>query len=134
MLTKTSKQVINALIELAKLPEGEWLGVGAIAKKIKAPQNYLGKILQAFANNGIVVSQKGMGGGFRLAKSPEKIALFDVVEPLENVSVWSGCALGLKKCSDAAPCAVHDRWKVVKEMYMKFLKSTTIAGLAKKSK
>ncbi|MBP9855170.1 MAG: Rrf2 family transcriptional regulator [Candidatus Omnitrophica bacterium] len=131
MLTKTSKQVINALVELAKLKEDEWLGVGAIAQRTKAPQNYLGKMLQNFASTGLVVSQKGLGGGFRLARSPEKITLFDVVEPIENVSVWTGCALGMKKCSDVNPCAVHYQWKTVKNQYLNFLKKTTIANLIK---
>ena len=46
MLSKTSAQVINALVELAKLPEGECKGAKNIAKKIKATQNYLGKMLK----------------------------------------------------------------------------------------
>ncbi|MDO8580070.1 MAG: Rrf2 family transcriptional regulator [Candidatus Omnitrophota bacterium] len=131
MLTKTSKQVISALIELAKVKEGQWLGVGVIAQQIKAPQNYLGKMLQNFAIIGLVVSQKGLGGGFRLARPPEDITLFDVVEPIENVNVWSGCALGVKKCSDANPCAVHHQWKAVKDQYLNFLRKTTIASLIK---
>ncbi|MCR4336299.1 MAG: Rrf2 family transcriptional regulator [Candidatus Omnitrophica bacterium] len=131
MLTKTSKQIINALVELAKLKEGEWLGVGVIAHRIKAPQNYLGKMLQSFAAKGLVLSQKGLGGGFQLAREPEKITLFDVVEPVENVSVWSNCALGMKKCSDTHPCPVHHEWKIVKENYLNFLKNTTVASLMK---
>lgn len=132
MLTKTSKQIINALTELAKLQEDEWLGVGTIARQIKAPQNYLGKLLQNFAGIGIVVSQKGLGGGFRLARPAEEITLFDVVEPIENVKEWSGCALGMKKCLDSNPCAVHHKWKIVKDQYLTFLKTTTIADLLKK--
>ena len=61
MITKSSKQVINALIELAKLNDGEWLGVGVIASRIKAPQNYLGKMLQGLVPTGLVISQKGLG-------------------------------------------------------------------------
>ena len=131
MMTKTSKQLINALVELAKLPEGEWLGAGVIASRIKAPQNYLGKMLQGLVSTGLVVSQKGLGGGFRLGKPAHEITLFHVVEPIENVSVWSGCALGLKKCSDTAPCAAHYQWKKVKEQYWNFLENTTIASLGK---
>lgn len=132
MLTKTSQQIINALIVLADLREDEWLGAGIIAQRIKAPQNYLGKMLQNFAVMGLVVSQKGLGGGFRLARDPEKITLFDIVEPIENISVWTGCALGMKKCSDTNPCAVHHQWKPVKEQYLNFLKETTIADLVRK--
>lgn len=131
MITKSSKQVINAMVELAKLKDDEWLGVGVIAARIHAPQNYLGKMLQWLVSTGLIISQKGLGGGFRLGKDPSEITLFDVVEPIENVSVWSECAMGLKKCSDKTPCAVHYQWKIVKDQYLSFLKKTTIASLIK---
>lgn len=131
MLTKTSKQVVNALIEMAKLPEGEYLGVGAIAQKIDAPQNYLGKMLQLLVATGIVASQKGSGGGFRLARPANAISLFEIVEPMENVTGWSVCALRNDRCSQKDACPVHDQWKTVKETYMNFLKQTKIADMVK---
>ncbi len=132
MLSKTSAQVIKALVELARLPQGQWAGARSIALKINAPQNYLGKILQSLCAHGVVSSQRGKGGGFRLAKAPQDIVLYDVVEPIDTVTLWSECALGLKKCSDTHPCMVHDGWKQVRNSYYKFLQSTTIADLMEK--
>ena len=132
MLSKTSIQLINALVELARLEDGKFEGAGSIAKKINAPQNYLGKMLQTLVQRKIVVSQKGLGGGFRLGKDPEKLFLYEVVEPIEKVSSWSECALGLKKCSDHSPCPVHDRWKKVRNQYYDFLKKTSVGDLVKK--
>ncbi len=131
MISKTSTQVINALVELARLPEGQYEGTKSIAQKIRAPQNYLGKMLQSLCAHKVVISQKGLGGGFRLGRDPKNISLYEVVEPIENVSFWSECALGMKKCSDVTPCAVHDRWKVVRMTYYAFLKKTSIADLVR---
>lgn len=119
------------MIELAKLPKDQWLGTAAIAKKIKAPSNYLGKTLQYLVAQGIVVSQKGSGGGFRLSRQPECISIYDVVSNLEDVDVWTRCALGLKKCSDHSPCAAHEQWGIVRDKYLDFLKKTTFADLLK---
>lgn len=131
MLSKTSTQVINALIELAKLPEGAWEGAGSIARKIKAPRNYLGKMLQSLCAEKILVSQRGLGGGFRFNKDPKKTTLYEVVEPFDKVSLWCECALGLKKCCDTSPCAVHHHWKVVRNVYYDFLRKTKIADLVR---
>ena len=120
-------------MELAKLPPGKSEGAATIAKKIKAPQNYLGKILQGLAYQGFVVSQKGLGGGFRLNKDPSKITLYDVVDSIESVSRWSDCILGREKCTDAAPCEAHNGYKAVREAYLKYLQQTTIALLIKDS-
>lgn len=131
MFSKTSIQIIRALVKLAKLPTNTYEGAGCIAQKIRAPKNYLGKLLQNLSTKGLVISQKGFGGGFRLGKDPKKITLYDVVGSVENVSHWSGCAFGFKKCSSSSPCPAHDRWKIARATHLKFLKKTTIGNLVR---
>ncbi|MBD3402743.1 Rrf2 family transcriptional regulator [candidate division GN15 bacterium] len=132
MISKTSVNAAKALALLAGMPPHEYAGAGFIAREIGAPQNYLGKLLKTLASEGLLESQKGYGGGFRLARSPEKITLYDVVEPLDKVSRWGGCFLGGGRCSESNPCAVHDRWKTIREQYLGFLRETTMADLASK--
>jgi Rrf2 family iron-sulfur cluster assembly transcriptional regulator len=132
MMTKTGLHAVRAVVALAKLPEGVYAGAARIAREIGAPQNYLGKLLQVLAREGLVESQKGLGGGFRLARAPEDISLFDVVEPIERISRWSGCILGRSECSDGDPCAIHNRWKAVRDAYLHMLRRTTIAELVAK--
>jgi Rrf2 family transcriptional regulator, iron-sulfur cluster assembly transcription factor len=129
MITKTAMHAVRALVALARLPEGGYAGAAKIAQEIGAPQNYLGKLLQTLAHEGLVQSQKGLGGGFCLARPPRRITLFDVVEPIESVSRWAGCMIGRPVCSEEAPCAIHERWKKVRSAYLDLLKQTTIADL-----
>jgi Rrf2 family protein len=129
MLTRTALHAIRAVVALARLPEGAYDGAGRIASEIGAPQNYLGKLLKTLAGEGLVESQKGLGGGFRLARPAESITLLDIVEPLEHVSRWSGCILGRSECSEVNPCALHHRWKAVREAYLAMLQQTTVANL-----
>lgn len=131
MLSKTAIHAVTALTALAELPEGSYAGAADIAKEIGAPPNYLGKLLKTLADEGLVESQKGKGGGFRLAKDPAAISVFAVVDPIDRLSRWSGCFLGRGKCDDESPCAVHRRWAEVRNVYLAFLKQTTIADLAK---
>ncbi|MEI7998464.1 MAG: Rrf2 family transcriptional regulator [Candidatus Omnitrophota bacterium] len=129
MISKTSLQIIKALLELAKLPMGETEGVVRIAQRIKAPQNYLGKVLQSMVGEGLVVSQKGLNGGFRLARTPAEIRLYDVVGFLEDLKRWEGCFMGKSVCSDKTACSAHKHWESVRNEYINFLKNTTIADL-----
>ena len=131
MLSKTSTFLINALVELAKLPAGHYEGASSIAAKIEAPKNYLGKLLQTLCARKVVASQKGTGGGFRLGMDPAAITLYDIVEPIDNIAGWDRCALGLQACSETDPCPVHDQWRVIKEAYLGFLKTTTVADLVR---
>jgi Rrf2 family protein len=132
MLSKTGLHAVRALVALARLPRGEYAGAANVARAIGAPQNYLGKLLKNLAEHGLLESQKGLGGGFRLARDPSEITLFDVVEPIEHLSRWSGCILGMSACSDSAPCALHERWKAVRGAYLHMLQRTTLAELVAK--
>jgi Rrf2 family protein len=134
VLSKTGLHAVRAMVALARLPEATYAGAATVAQDIGAPPNYLGKLLKALADEGLVESQKGLGGGFRLARAPKEISLLDVVEPIEHFSRWSGCILGLPECSDGAPCALHNRWKAVRTTYLQMLQKTTLAELVARGK
>jgi Rrf2 family protein len=126
MVTTTGLHAIRALAYLALQPKGTKMGAAAIAQEIKAPQNYLGKLLQTLANEGLLESQKGHGGGFSLARVPKKISLYDVLDPIERLSDRPECFFGWKKCSDKHPCAMHEKWTPRRDAFYELLKSTTI--------
>ena len=129
MISKTSLLSIKALLELSHLPIGEAEGVGSIAQKIRAPQNYLGKVLQRLVKKGMLISKKGFKGGFRLSRAPTQIKLYDIVDSLEDVKQWERCFMGETNCSKSTACCMHKRWEVVRRVYSDFLKNTTIADL-----
>jgi len=129
MISKTATHAMRAMVVLAEQKPGAFAGAGAIAKGIGAPQNYLGKLLQQLAREGLVDSQKGHGGGFRLARPPAKITLYDVVEPIDQVSQRQGCFLGQLICSEGTACAVHGDWAKVLSTYLGFLQKTTLANV-----
>ncbi|MCL5271413.1 MAG: Rrf2 family transcriptional regulator [bacterium] len=129
MISRTGLHAVRALAELARLPAGHYAGAGAVAGRIGAPANYLGKLLQDLTRVGLVESQKGLGGGFRLARDPRRITLYDIADPIDHVSRWGGCFMGQGACSDDAPCPVHRRWARVREAYLTMLKKTTVADL-----
>lgn len=129
MISKTALHAIRAMVVLAQQPGGTHAGAGHIARAIDAPPNYLGKLLQTLAQEGLVQSQKGLGGGFCLARPARGISLFDVVDLIDNISRWEGCLLGQAVCSEENPCAVHHRWKKIRKAYLTMLRKTTIADL-----
>jgi len=129
LIGKTGVHAIRALAQLSGLPEGQSLGAAQIAEKIGAPPNYLAKLLRILARQGLVEAHKGPGGGFRLARDARSIRLLDIVEPIEPITRWNGCILGQRECSDEHPCAIHDRWRKLRDGYLAMLAETTVADL-----
>jgi Rrf2 family protein len=108
---------------------GPYRGAQSIAATIGAPNTYLGKLLQQLSRRGILESQKGKGGGFRLARDPGDITLIEIVESLEEFNRNTQCLIGNKECSKEDPCPVHNEWKGVQESYFGMLTRTTLENL-----
>ncbi|HKI95018.1 MAG TPA: Rrf2 family transcriptional regulator [Gemmatimonadales bacterium] len=131
ILSQTSVYALKAVLHLAETGGGDFVRVDDIAADLKVPRNYLSKILHALARTGVLDSTRGPHGGFRLGKNPAKLTLDEVLAPFDEVIGESACLLGRKRCSDANPCAAHDRWKGVYAGVKTFFQETTVADLAR---
>lgn len=129
MMSKTAVHAVKAVVALAEVPREEFEGTASLAERTGAPQNYLGKLLQTLARAGVLQSQKGLGGGFQLARPPEAITLYDIVEPIDHVSRWSGCLMRQATCSEERPCALHEGWAKVRGAYLSMLQTSTVADI-----
>ena len=129
MVSKTEEYALRAAVYLALRH-----GVGVVraremARSTGIPANYLSKILHQLARSGVVTSERGRTGGFRLARAPEELTLSDVLSPFEPQVQRSRCLLGRPECSDDHPCGAHARWKVVKEAALDFMEKTSLADV-----
>ncbi len=129
MISETGRHAIKAVIILARQEKGTHLGAKAIAEEIKAPANYLGKLLQQLAHEGLLKSSKGRGGGFALAVPAKSICLYDVLDPIQHLSSKRDCILGWKVCSNKKPCAVHNTYAPIREQLTQLYRGTTIADV-----
>ncbi|GJQ25603.1 MAG: putative HTH-type transcriptional regulator [Phycisphaerae bacterium] len=81
---KTAAYALLAIYEIAEQQRGSSspLGVraGDVAEKHHLPKAYVAKILSQLANAGVLRSDRGPRGGFRLNKPMEAITLFDVFD------------------------------------------------------
>ena len=59
------------------------LTVQVMADRGQIPAPYLSKLLQGLARAGLIVSQRGTGGGYFLARSSAEISLADIVKVME---------------------------------------------------
>ncbi|MCP5514161.1 MAG: Rrf2 family transcriptional regulator [Spirochaetales bacterium] len=130
MLSRTAQYAIRSAILLAS-ESSMYHGAGEIALRITAPPNYTSKILKTLADTGVLVSTRGTGGGFKLARPASDITIYEIVEPIDKVSRWTKCFLGLDDCSPERPCPIHEFWKPIRDQYFSLLTSRTIADLLK---
>ena len=129
MLSRTEEYALRAAVCLARHEGAAPRRARDIARETGVPANYMSKILHQLARAGVVRSERGRAGGFRLAGPPGRFLLADVVRPFEPQVERTRCLLGRPECSDANPCGAHDRWKIIKEAALEFLEGTTLADV-----
>lgn len=130
MLSTTAEHALRALTYMAGLPEGTAILGRDLAEKAEIPANYLSKILWALGNAGIIDATRGRDGGYRFRKKPSDIRLAEVVELFDKVPSVRNCFLsGRRDCDDHTPCAAHNSWRDVRNCYLTFLETTTVADL-----
>jgi Rrf2 family iron-sulfur cluster assembly transcriptional regulator len=129
LISKSGIHALRAITVLAQLEPGKYQHAAAIAKATGSPANYLSKILHQMSRDGVLESQKGQGGGFRMSRSPETMSVYDIVEAIDDLRAWNRCMFGNAECSDDRPCGLHDKWLPVRQAFLSMLKTTSITEL-----
>lgn len=131
MLSKTGEYALRAMIHLAQHAD-EWPISGArIAAHTRVPAKYLSKILGDLVRAGVLEASRGLGGGFRMARSPSHVHLYEVLAPFEDLLTNTrACPFANQRCSDRNPCLGHAGWKQVRDTFERFLKETSLIEVA----
>ncbi|MFI9169667.1 RrF2 family transcriptional regulator [Streptomyces lincolnensis] len=75
---------VRAALQLAASRDDEPLKAEAIADAQGIPHKFLESILNDLRRGGLVLSQRGVNGGYRLAKPAESISIADVIRTVEG--------------------------------------------------
>ncbi|MGN6396037.1 MAG: RrF2 family transcriptional regulator [Mucilaginibacter sp.] len=127
VFSKTCEYAIRAVFFIAhKTASGGRVGIKEVAAGIDSPEPFLAKILQELSRKGIVQSAKGPNGGFYLDADALKRPLTDIVEAVDGNALFTGCALGLKQCSEVKPCPLHGQFKIIRGEIHELLETTKI--------
>jgi Rrf2 family iron-sulfur cluster assembly transcriptional regulator len=131
LISTTAQYALRALVEFARSPSDEALLGRELAERTGIAKDYLAKILATLRNGQILSASPGIGGGYRLAKAPNAIALLDVVRLIDGEHSLPQCLLDREHpCSDDDPCPAHLLWSEVRGRYLAFLETTTIAAIS----
>ncbi len=134
MLSMTSKYALRALVELTR-HQGEALRGQELAESTGIPPQYLSKIMLALRHAGYVAAARGAGGGYRLVKPANSIALIDVMELFEGAAARPQCFLGINnECNPDSPCSAHNSWGALRAMYLGFLEHTMVSEISRAPK
>lgn len=129
-LGRESEYAIEGLIALAAKPLGTVMLLRDIAKSRVIPASFLAKIFQKLTRGGILNSSRGAVRGYALARRPKDLKLKEIVLAVEGTDLLERCIFWSGRCADANPCALHFRWKKMRQQIIgEMMERTTLADL-----
>jgi FeS assembly SUF system regulator len=132
-MLRLSKLTDYAVVVMIHLDRGETVQTSpGISRGTGIPEPTVAKVLKALAGNGLVSSQRGARGGYKL--SPRRlsgVSIAEVVEAIEGPIALTACVEGSAGlCESKAQCPMHGRWDPVNDAIQQALSAIMLSEMA----
>jgi len=125
---KMSGCAVAAMSALAEVfADAGTLSSAQIASSRNLSQPLVAKILTQLSQHDFVIGTRGPGGGYRLARDPATITVYQIVELFEGHRDPSACPFGPGWCGVGEPCPLHDVLASMSETAASTLKQINFA-------
>lgn len=127
-LTARGRYAVTAMLDLALHQAAGPVALGDISARQDISLSYLEQIFARLRRRGLVISTRGPGGGYRLSRSADRIAVSHVVDAVDEKVEYTRCR-GERNCQNQERCLTHDLWESLSEHVRSFLDEVTLGGL-----
>lgn len=136
-LSTRGRYAVMAMVELAarqragacdSAPERP-VSLAEIAQAQQLSLAYLEQLFGNLRRGGLVASARGPGGGYRLGRPAQEIAVADIVNAVDEPIRATRCEEGSPGCLAGERCLTHDLWAELGEHIRLFLTSVTLADI-----
>jgi Rrf2 family transcriptional regulator, iron-sulfur cluster assembly transcription factor len=130
-LTTKGRYAVTAMLDLAINQDQGPITLSDISQRQGISLSYLEQLFSRLRNKGLVDSTRGPGGGYRLSRHADKIAIAEVIAAVDEAVDATRCK-GQKNCHDSRACLTHQLWTDLSEQIREFLTGITLAEVLDK--
>ena len=109
-LTNKGRYAVTAIADLAIHGNRMPVSLADISIRQDIPISYLGQLFMSLREYGLVKSQRGPNGGYRLAKDSSEISIVDVINAVDEKINTLRCD-GSANCQKNQQCLTHTLWE-----------------------
>lgn len=129
-ITLETDYAVRCLVYLKNHRDGVSV-LGDIASATLIPAAFLSKILQKMIKRGLVKSTKGKKGGFMLAKDPDRISVYNIMQAVCGCETVMKvvCSKTKEPCVFLKSCKIHVVWQDLGKIMRMVLESRKLSQL-----
>jgi len=133
MSTRT-RYALRAMMQLAMEPTNEPAQLHTIAEEQRLSLKYLEQIVRPLRLAGLIVSERGSSGGYRLGRPASQITALDIVQAVEGPLSVVDCVGRPGMCRRSSACTARGLWCDVGKAIGRVLGQANLAELAKRQR
>lgn len=130
-ISTKGRYAVRVMLDLAEHNTGDYIPLMDIAARQEISEKYLESIVVVLSKNDMVLSLRGKGGGYKLAKQPEEYTVGSILRLVEGSLAPVAC---LEKKPNQCPRAEHCKtlrmWEGLEKVIEDYFETITIADLA----
>jgi FeS assembly SUF system regulator len=131
-MTRLTDYGIVLLSHFARYPDRTMQSARDVATATFLPLPTVNKILKALTRKGLLVSHRGVKGGYSLARRPEEVSVAEIIGATEGPVALTQCMLSVPgQCGQEPNCPVHTNWQKINDAIRLALESVSLADMAR---
>jgi Rrf2 family protein len=126
-LSREADYALLLMLEVGAHTEGA-ITTSEVARRLRLPYEFLRKVARTLVRRGLLVSQRGTGGGLTLTLPAEKITVLDIVRAFGSLAL-NRCTADPPRCDRRELCPVHPVWAEAQYEVERVLGGTRLSSL-----
>lgn len=128
-ITKQTDYGIVLLTHLASQPDRQ-VNAPELSAETQLPLPMVSKILKVLVREGLLLSHRGVKGGYSLGRHPGEITMAEIIAALEGPIAITECVDVSSDCSHEQLCSVRSNWQRINAAVRGALEGITLAEMA----
>ncbi len=130
-LTTKGRYAVTAMLDLAIHYKDGPITLADISQRQGISLSYLEQLFSRLRKNGLVISARGPGGGYRLSRDISDISVVEVITAVDEKVDTTRCE-GKGNCQENDRCLTHDLWCELSDQIQGFLANISLGNLVER--
>lgn len=127
-LTTRGRYAVTAMLDLAIHGSGQPITLADISRRQEISLSYLEQLFAKLRRENLVVSIRGPGGGYQLARGDSAIFVAQIIDAVDESIDATNCQ-GKGDCNHGEVCLTHHLWQDLSDQIHNFLSDISLADL-----
>lgn len=128
-LNKLADYALVVMEYITSQPEGHLHTARSVAEATHLPAPTVVKIMKKLLDHGLLISHRGVKGGYMAARSPSLISLAEVIEAIDGPMGLTECATAPGRCELEGRCRIENNFRVIGRLLRQMLRNISLSEL-----